>query len=89
MRPLVIVLFLVATGCQLVDGDDRSAEYVLERPVLTRADCVGSGGQIIGDPGDGSVHLAGFRCDSGAPPIATVVPSDGEPIAIEGEVCCQ
>lgn len=56
---------------------------------LTRHECGKLGGTIVGDPGDGSTQRATYLCDSnGAPPLAIAVPSPGEPIAMEGEVCC-
>jgi hypothetical protein len=59
------------------------------RPVMTREECLEHGGIIVGDIGDGAIHRSNYRCASnGRPPIATVVPLPGEPIPIEGEVCC-
>lgn len=58
------------------------------RPVLTPEACAASGGEVVGDPGDGSVHSAVYRCPSGATPIGTIVSAEGGPIGIEGAVCC-
>lgn len=44
---------------------------------------------IIGDIGNGAIWRDDYRCESnGEPPIGAIVPQPGEPIAIEGEVCC-
>jgi hypothetical protein len=56
---------------------------------LTRTECAAAGGTEVGDPGNGMTHRPGFLCpESGEPPIGTIRPQDGEPIAIEGSVCC-
>jgi hypothetical protein len=44
---------------------------------------------VIGDIGDGAIHDPDYRCSNGEPPIGSIVPQPGEPIAIEGEVCCK
>lgn len=54
----------------------------------SRTQCRRLGGAVIGDPGDGSVHQPEYRCASGQPPIFTIFPLIGEPISIEGDVCC-
>ena len=59
------------------------------RPELSRAECTERGGVIIGDIGDGAIHDPDYRCSNGEPPIGSIVPQPGEPIAIEGEVCCK
>jgi hypothetical protein len=74
------VLALVLTGCPKT-GDT-------ERPTLTRAECVAKGGQVVGDIGDGAIHSPDYVCESGEPPIGTIQPVQGDPIAVEGEVCC-
>jgi len=55
---------------------------------LSRAECVSNGGTVVADIGDGTMFQPQFRCESGLPPIAQVIPVPGEPIADEGEVCC-
>jgi len=55
----------------------------MQRPLLTTEQCAAMGGVYRGDPGDGSVHQADFRCESGLPPRGTI----SEP-SIEGAVCC-
>jgi len=59
------------------------------RPELTRQECRDRGGVVVGDIGNGAIHRDDYICDSsGEPPIGEIVPAAGEPIAIEGEVCC-
>lgn len=43
----------------------------------------------MGDIGNGAIHSPDYICDNnGLPPTDVVVADPGEPIAIEGEVCC-
>lgn len=55
---------------------------------LTAAACVREGGQVVGDIGDGAIYQPEFRCESGLPPLFSVVTLKGEPFSIEGSVCC-
>lgn len=65
----------------------ESAEASREQ--ISRQECKKRGGEIVGDIGDGTIHKDDYICESnGEPPIAQVVPLEGEPIADEGEVCC-
>ncbi len=52
------------------------------RPEWTVAECDASGGEVIGDPGDGRVHRPDFECPGGTAPTAFVHSG------IEGSVCC-
>ena len=62
------------------------------RPELTRQECRDRGGVVVGDIGNGAIHRDDYTCESsGEPPIGAIFPAAGaagEPIAIEGEVCC-
>lgn len=59
-----------------------------ERPGITAEECGIEGGSIVGDIGDGAIHRSEYLCESGQPPIASILyPEDG-PIPIEGAVCC-
>ena len=59
------------------------------RPTLSRQECLDQGGVVVGDIGDGAIHRDDYRCAiNGEPPVATILPAAGEPIAFEGEVCC-
>jgi hypothetical protein len=65
------------------DGDEV-------RGTLTPEQCKAAGGEVIGDIGDGAVHQRDYRCpQSAAPPIATIVTEPGQPIGVEGAVCCR
>ena len=48
---------------------------------LTERECLDMGGQLIGDPGDGSVYRDG--CPRGQTLLGSV------PVGIEGSICCQ
>ena len=59
-----------------------------ERPQLTAAECAAASGTVVGDIGDGAIHRPDYRCENGQPPIGSIKAADGEPVAIEGAVCC-
>lgn len=59
-----------------------------ERPSMTAAECEAKQGRVIGDIGDGAIHRPDYRCEGGQPPLASVRATEGEPVAIEGQVCC-
>lgn len=59
-----------------------------DRPSLTAAECQAQGGTVVGDIGDGAIHRPDYVCESGKPPIASIKSAEGEPIAVEGSVCC-
>ena len=61
---------------------------VTARPPMTSAECEAKGGSVVGDIGDGAIHRADYACEGGQPPIGSIKPAEGEPIAIEGSVCC-
>ncbi|KIG14605.1 hypothetical protein DB30_06660 [Enhygromyxa salina] len=85
----VLALGLSLAGCSKSPGDDPKPPPASdERPTLTRAECEAKGAQIVGDIGDGAIHRPDYVCASGQPPIGTIQPAEGEPIATEGEVCC-
>ncbi len=79
-----------ASGDQPVEIDPIGpGDLPPERESMTAAECEAAGGSVVGDPGDGSVHRSDYICDSsGEPPIATIRAADGEPMFIEGAVCC-
>lgn len=59
-----------------------------ERPMMTRAECEANKGRIVSDIGDGAIHRPDYTCESGKPPLGSIKPAEGEPIATEGAVCC-
>jgi hypothetical protein len=59
------------------------------RPTLTAEACAAQGGEVIGAIGDGAIHRPDYVCATGAPPIGSIVAKAGEPVAIEGSVCCK
>lgn len=78
------------TTSQPQPADDGAVdEPPTERPTLTTAECQAQGGTVVGDIGDGAIHRPEYVCEgSGKPPIGTIKAAEGEPIAVEGSVCC-
>jgi len=69
------------------DAADAAADDATES--LTRQECVDQGGSVVGDIGNGAIYQEDYRCESnGAPPLGNIVPTEGGPVAVEGEVCC-
>lgn len=58
------------------------------RPQLSADECIAAGGTVVGDIGDGAIHRTDYRCASGVPPSGSIVSASGEPIGVEGAVCC-
>ena len=59
-----------------------------ERPSMTAQECEAAGGTVVGDIGDGAIHKPDYVCASGSPPSASVRAAEGQPVAVEGNVCC-
>ena len=56
---------------------------------LTAEECTAKNGEVVGDIGDGAIHRPEYRCpQNGQPPLGPITASGGEPVAIEGAVCC-
>jgi hypothetical protein len=70
------------------EAADAAAPEPADDEPLTRAVCEKRGGTVVGDIGDGAIHKPDYRCPSGEPPLGSIVPAQGEPIASEGAVCC-
>jgi hypothetical protein len=65
-------------------GDDEV------RGSFTPEQCAAAGGEVVGDIGDGAVRTPDYRCPkSGHRPIGTIVTEPGQPIGVEGAVCCR
>jgi hypothetical protein len=60
-----------------------------DRPLVTSTECQARGGTVVGDIGDGAIHRPDYRCANGNPPIGTIKAEQGEPVAVEGAVCCE
>lgn len=81
-------------GGATTDGGEQavvtSTAQQQDRPVMTRQECTSElNGVVVGDIGDGAISRDDYLCESsGEPPLANIVPAEGEPIPIEGEVCC-
>ncbi len=68
-----------------------SAAASAEAPAVTSftpARCEAAGGKVVGDIGDGAIHRPDYRCASGSAPLGGVASEPGQPVAIEGAVCC-
>lgn len=80
-RAFTVVLLaaaLIAAACSSQNGVHS----------LTSTTCLEMGGTVIGDPGDGRVHKPDYVCASGRPPLGPITFEKGEPIPVEGAVCC-
>lgn len=59
------------------------------RDGITASDCEARGGTVVGDIGDGAIHRPDYRCPAtNEPPLGSIEPEPGGPIAVEGSVCC-
>ena len=80
---------LLAAGCEKKPTNEPNSEpQSTDRPLVTRTECQAQGGSVVGDIGDGAIHRPDYRCANGQPPLGTIKAEQGEPIAVEGEVCC-
>lgn len=87
-----IVVVLAGCGPSQPPPQDAStgdpATGAPERKALTQENCEAQGGSAVGDIGDGATHRPDYVCPSGKPPLGSIVPPAGGPVAIEGAVCC-
>lgn len=90
---IISVLAVVTAGCggkQATPAPTSEQPQSATRPAMTRAECTAAGGEVVGDIGDGAVHRPDYRCPrSGEPPIGTITAEAGQPMAVEGAVCCR
>lgn len=82
----LLVLFVLACASATPEPHDGGAN---ERSTLTAEACEQQGGTVVGDIGDGAIHRPDYRCPSGEPPLGTIQAVEGEPIAVEGSICCR
>lgn len=81
---------LLAAGCEKKPTNEPNPEpEPTDRPLVTSTECEARGGTVVGDIGDGAIHRPDYRCANGQPPIGTIKAEEGEPVAIEGAVCCE
>ncbi len=100
---LMTMIGLLTTGCANKTAGDPKGDAVppsdppaseqpastdAERPPLTTAECEAKSGRVVGDIGDGAIHRPDYTCEGGQKPIGSIKPGEGEPVAIEGSVCC-
>lgn len=97
IRTTVMGLLLIAgcankTGAEPVDPTGGATPPAPstdpERTSMTAGECEAKGGRVVGDIGDGAIHRPDYKCDGGQPPLGSIGPTEGEPVAIEGAVCC-
>jgi len=55
---------------------------------LTVAACLDEGGEVVGDPGDGSVFEPDYTCPGGDSPLGILDFEPGMPFPKNGGVCC-
>lgn len=55
---------------------------------MTAEECVAANGVVVGDIGDGRIHRSDYLCVNGDVPLGTIIQKAGEPMAVEGAVCC-
>ena len=83
---------MLAAGCSKKGADGStpptSTPPTSERPALTSAECQEKGGSVVGDIGDGAIHRPDYVCAGGQPPLGSIRAAEGEPVAVEGAVCC-
>lgn len=78
----------LVTGCAKSGAEGPTPPEATERPSLTNAECEEKGGTVVGDIGDGAIHRPDYRCEGGQPPLGSIRAAEGEPMGIEGAVCC-
>lgn len=94
MMSLVIAAALAGCGGSKTpapeppDGDPKAAPSGAPKAALTQEACEAQGGEVVGDIGDGATHRPDYVCPSGRPPLGSISPPEGGPVAIEGSVCC-
>ena len=81
-----LALLFVLAACD--KGGGGEAQEPAGSETLSNAECDDRGGVIVGDIGNGAIFKPDYTCENGQPPIARIVPGEGEPIASEGAVCC-
>jgi hypothetical protein len=59
-----------------------------DRKALTQEECEAQQGTVMGDIGDGATQRPDYVCPSGKPPLGSIAPPAGGPVAVEGSVCC-
>lgn len=94
MRFILIVITLGLAACTPKGVGTPVAEPELpglgskHSTQMTAQECVNAGGVVVGDIGDGRIHRTGYLCENGEAPLGTIVPIQGQPMAVEGAVCC-
>lgn len=77
-----------ASGKNPDDANQAPALNPADRDKLTSAQCQEQGGTIVGDIGNGAIFEPDYVCASGVKPFANIFAGEGEPVAVDGAVCC-
>lgn len=82
------LLLMAGPGCNNDDKPGATPTPTTERASLTRAECEARGGRVVGDIGDGATQRPDYKCEGGQAPLGNIKAAEGEPVAVEGAVCC-
>lgn len=94
LRTSIVLVFALA-GC---GGGNKQADpaptpttpTAPTKQAMTADECTAAGGEVVGDIGDGAIHRPDYKCPkSGQPPIGTIQTGEGQPMGVEGAVCCK
>jgi len=55
---------------------------------ISAGECESRGGVVVGDIGDGAIFRPDYTCEGGEAPVARIAAEEGEPMGVEGSVCC-
>ncbi len=103
-RPLAPVFLVLLVACNTKPSPEKPAAQAQPltaesqslpsnpaspKAMITASACKADGGTIVGDIGDGAIHKPDYTCESnGKSPVGRIKPEQGEPVAVEGSVCC-
>lgn len=86
------LIAVVLVGCAAApprgSSTDGPVNAASDRSAITQAQCEAQHGSVVGDIGDGAIHRPEYVCSNGKPPLGSIAPAAGGPIATEGSVCC-
>lgn len=94
MRFILILMILSLFACSTPGVQAPTARSELpglgakRSTQMTSEECSEANGVVVGDIGDGRIHRSDYLCENGDIPLGAIVPSEGEPISVEGAVCC-
>ena len=99
LRSLVVLFVLAVAACgsnqsspspQAPDPAPAPSEPAPTAKTMTADECTAAGGEVMGDIGDGAIHKPDYKCPkSGEAPLGHIKSAEGEPMGVEGAVCCR